>query len=54
MLLFGILIVMLVLLAVAAIVILGVGGSAFIIAFGDIIVCIAIIIWIIKRMIKKK
>lgn len=31
-----------------------VGGAAFIIVFGDVIICIAIIAWIIKRIIKKK
>lgn len=33
---------------------IGIGGSAFIIIFGDVIVCIAIIIWLISRFFKKK
>lgn len=31
-----------------------VGGSIGIIAFGDVIICVLIIIWIIKRIVTKK
>ena len=44
----------LVILAVVGVIILAVGGSAFILIFGDLIVCIAIIVWIIKHIFKKK
>ena len=41
----------LVILAVVSVIILAVGGSAFILIFGDLI---AIIVWIIKHIFKKK
>lgn len=31
-----------------------VGGAAFIVVFGDVIVCIAILIWIIRKLTKKR
>lgn len=48
------LVLILVILAVVSVIILAVGGSAFILVFGDLIVCIAIIVWIIKHIFKKK
>lgn len=33
---------------------LSVGGAAFIIVFGDVIVCILIIAWIVKRLLRRK
>ena len=33
---------------------LGVGGAAFIIVFGDVIVCILVIAWIVKRLLRRK
>ena len=42
------------LLSVITVLAVAVGGTAFIILFGDVIVCIFIIAWIIKRIIKKK
>lgn len=45
-------IILLIILIIAAIS-LGVGGIAFIIIFGDVIVCIGIIVLIIKHMIKR-
>ena len=54
MILFTILSIMLVMLIVTAVVILGVGGGAFIIVFADLIVCAFVIIWIIKRLIKRR
>lgn len=45
-------IILLIVLIIAAIS-LGVGGIAFIIIFGDVIVCIGIIVLIIKHMIKR-
>lgn len=49
-------ILLLTLLTLTAITIIGIsiGGSVFIVVFGDVIVCIAIIIWIIKRLFRKK
>ena len=43
-----------VILAVVSVIILAVGGSAFILIFGDLIVCIAIIVWIIKHFSRRK
>ena len=47
------LLIKLVLVIITAIVI-AVGGSVGIILFGDVIVCIAILIWIMKKVLKKK
>lgn len=33
---------------------LSVGGAAFIIVFGDVIVCILVIAWIVKRLLGRK
>ena len=48
------LILILVVLIIISAIILAVGGSAFILVFGDLIVCIAIVVWIIKHIFKKK
>ena len=42
------------LLMVASIALLSVGGATFIVIFGDVIVCAFLIIWIIKRLLGKK
>lgn len=54
MILFTILATILVTLLLFAVIIIGIGGGTFIIVFGDLIVCIAIIVCIIKHFIKKK
>ena len=54
MILFTILSIMLVMLIVTAVAVLAVGGGAFIIVFADLIVCAFVIIWIIKRLIKRR
>ena len=54
MILFTIMGIILIILAVSGVLILSVGGAAFIVVFADVIVCMAIIIWIIKRLFKKK
>ena len=54
MILFAILAITLVVLIIGAVVILGVGGGAFVIVFGDLIVCALLIGWIIKGLIKKR
>lgn len=33
---------------------LSVGGAAFIIVFGDVIVCVLVIAWIVKRLLRRK
>lgn len=54
MILFTILLIVLVIMAICAIVIIGVGGAAFGVIFADVIVCMAIIIWIMKKIFKRK
>ena len=41
------------LLAVFTVFAIAIGGSVFIVVFGDVIVCIFLIVWIIKKLIKK-
>jgi hypothetical protein len=40
--------------AVSAVLIIGIGGGAFMVIFADIIVCIGFIIWIMKKIFKRK
>ena len=54
MILFSILAIIMLILLVAAILIVSIGGAAFIIIFADVLVCIAILVWIMWRLIKKK
>lgn len=54
MILFTILAIMLVLLITTAVIVLGIGGGAFIIVFGDLIVCAVLIGLIIKCLLKKR
>lgn len=54
MILFAILTIILLILAVVAIVAISIGGAAFIVIFGDLIVCIAIIVLIIRFLIKRR
>ena len=54
MILFTILLIMILILAVVAITVISVGGSAFLVIFGDLIVCIAIIVFIMKHLIERK
>lgn len=49
-----ILLITFIVLMVTTIITLSVGGAAFILVFGDVIVCMAIIIWIVKRLTKRK
>lgn len=53
MILFAILALILLFLISFIIVVVSAGGAAFAIIFGDVIVCIFIIAWIIKRQMKK-
>ena len=54
MILFLVLVLTLLILVVVSAVILTIGGSAFLLIFGDVIVCISIIVCIIRHFIKKK
>ena len=49
-------ILLIVVLALVAIVLtaIAIGGSAFIIVFGDVIVCIIFLVWIMKKLINRK
>lgn len=52
--LFTILMIVLPILIIMIITILGIGGMAFLVVFGDIIVCAAIIIFIVKMIRKRR
>ena len=54
MILFTILLLILLILTVVTVLAISIGGSAFIVIFGDVIVCIFIIVWIIKKIFFKK
>lgn len=54
MILFITLLLMLLILIVVTVLAVSIGGSIAIVLFGDVIVCIFIIAWIIKRLIKRK
>lgn len=49
-----ILLITFIVLMVMTVIALSMGGAAFILVFGDVIVCMAIIIWIVKRLTKRK
>ena len=49
-----ILLITFIVLMVTTVIALRMGGAAFILVFGDVIVCMAIIIWIVKRLTKRK
>lgn len=51
---FIILAITLIALAIFTVVTVGTVGAAGIIVFGDVIVCIILIVWIIKRLINRK
>jgi len=53
MILFTILAIIAVILIVITIFVAAIGGTLGIVLFGDIIVCIAIIVWILKRILDK-
>ena len=54
MILFMTLLIMALLLAVFTVFAIAIGGSVFVVVFGDVIVCIFLIVWIIKKLFKKK
>lgn len=51
--LFMILLIILILLIAFVILAVSIGGTVAIVLFGDVIVCIFIIMWIIKKLLKK-
>ena len=54
MILFTILAIILITLVVFSVLIIGITGASFIIVFADVIVCAAIIWWIMKHILDKK
>ena len=54
MILFITLLIMALLLAVFTVFAIAIGGSVFIVVFGDVIVCVFIILWIMKRLFRKR
>lgn len=54
MILFTLLAITLAMLVTITLLTISLGGSVFIILFSDVIVCIAIIVWFIKRLANKK
>lgn len=54
MILFTLLMIIALLLTIFVVLSIGIGGATFIIIFGDIIVCIVLIIWLITKLFKKK
>lgn len=54
MILFTILLLTIILLTIITTVALAMGGAAFIVIFGDVIVCIFLIVWLIKKLFFKK
>lgn len=53
MVLFLILLIMLLIIGSITVLAIGIGGAAFTIIFADVIVCIFIIIWIMKKLIHR-
>lgn len=54
MIIFGTLLTIAIVLTITSALVIGAGGAAFLLVFGDVIVCILILVWIIKRIFKKK
>lgn len=54
MILFTLLMIALVVFAIITIITILIGGVGFIVIFGDLIICILLIAWIIKHFLKKK
>jgi hypothetical protein len=54
MILFTILLLMLIFLTLLVVLAVSIGGTIGIVLFGDVIVCILLIVWIIKRIIRKR
>lgn len=54
MVLFTVLFIIALILLMLGIAALAVGGTAFIVVFGDIIICVLLIVWLIKKLFFKK
>lgn len=54
MILFTILTIMLLSLIAITVIAVSIGGAAFIAVFGDVIVCVFLLVWIVKKLVSKK
>ena len=54
MVLFTLLLLMAIILVVVTLIVLSIGGAVGIVLFGDVIVCIVLIVWVMKRLLKKR
>ena len=54
MIIFTILLLVLMLLIAITVVLVSIFGAGFIVIFGDVIICIVLIVWILKKMIKRR
>lgn len=54
MILFILLTLILAILAVTIALTIGIGGAAFIIVFADVIVCMIVIVWLLKKLWRRK
>lgn len=54
MILFTLLLLITIILVVVTVFVVSIGGAVGIILFGDVIVCIVLLIWLIKKLAKKK
>lgn len=53
MVLITLLLLMVIILIVATLIVLSVGGAVGVILFGDVIVCILVLIWLLKKLLTK-
>lgn len=51
--LFLILLLILILITIFTVAVVSVGGAVFIVIFGDVIVCAFIIVWLLRKLLKK-
>ena len=51
--LFAILLLILVFITIFTVAVVSVGGAVFIVIFGDVIVCAFIIVWLLRKLLKK-
>lgn len=54
MILFALLALILLIITIFMIVVIAVGGATFIVVFSDVIVCIAIIVWLLRYLTKRR
>lgn len=53
MVLFTLLLLMVIILIVATLIVVSIGGAVGVILFGDVIVCILVLIWLLKKLLTK-